>query len=83
VITIPLMHLDSCTLATLPGDDIRISQLASVTRYGPNYNRGVAENIGKYMLAVNKADSTSAAYWLAEAERAYNYYARIREEASK
>lgn len=88
MITIPLMHLDACALNTLPGDDVRISRLASVTRYGPNYNRGAAENIGKYMAAVNKGDSTSAAYWLGEAERAYDYargYAigRGREEANK
>jgi len=38
MITIPLMHLDACTLNTLPGDDVRISRLASVTRYGPNYS---------------------------------------------
>jgi len=86
VITIPLMHLDACTLNTLPGDDIRISRLASVTRYGPNYNRGAAENIGRYMAAVNKGDASSAAYFISEAERAYDYargYAIGREEASK
>ena len=86
MITIPLMHLDACTLNTLPGDDVRISRLASVTRYGPNYNRGAAENIGRYMAAVNKGDASSAAHFISEAERAYDYargYAIGREEASK
>lgn len=76
MITIPLMHLDSCTLPTREGeeeDKNRILALASVTRYGPAYNRGVAENLGKYMLMVNKKDSTSAAYFLDQAEKAFNY----------
>ena len=86
MITIPLMHLDACTLNTLPGDDVRISRLASVTRYGPSYNRAVSENIGRYMAAVNKGDAYSAAHFISEAERAYDYargYAIGREEASK
>ncbi len=73
MITIPLMHLDSCTLPTIPGDEERILSLASVTRYGPSYNRGVAENLGKYMLSVNKKDIVSAEYWLDQAEKAYNW----------
>ncbi|NDG32588.1 hypothetical protein EB118_21260 [bacterium] len=73
VVTIPLMHLDSCTLPTREGDEARILALASVTRYGPAYDRGVAENLGKYMLMVNKQDSTSAEYFLDRAEKAYEY----------
>jgi len=73
MITIPLMHLDACTLNTLPGDDVRISRLASVTRYGPSYNRAVSENIGRYMAAVNKGDASSASHFISEAERAYDY----------
>ena len=73
VVTIPLMHLDSCTLPTREGDEARILALASVTRYGPAYERGVAENLGKYMLMVNKQDSTSAEYFLDRAEKAYEY----------
>ena len=76
MITIPLMHLDSCTLPTREGeeeDKARILALASVTRYGPAYDRGVAENLGKYMLMVNKQDFTSAEYFLDRAEKAYEY----------
>ena len=76
VITIPLMHLDACTLPTREGeeeDKARILALASVTRYGPAYNRGVAENLGRYMFSVKKKDSVSAAYWLDQAEKAFNY----------
>ena len=75
VVTIPLMHLDSCTLPTREGeeDSERILALASVTRYGPAYDRGVAENLGKYMLMVNKQDFTSAEYFLDRAEKAYEY----------
>ena len=83
MITIPLMHLDSCTLPTREGeeeDKARILALASVTRYGPAYNRGVAENLGKYMLSVRKKDSVSAAYWLDQAEKAFEYQ---RERAKK
>jgi hypothetical protein len=82
VITIPLMHLDSCTLPTREGeeeDKARILALASVTRYGPAYNRAVAENLGKYMLMVRKEDSASAEYFLDRAEKAYEY-ARDRRE---
>lgn len=75
VVTIPLMHLDSCTLPTREGeeDSERILALASVTRYGPAYDRGVAENLGKYMLMMNKQDFTSAEYFLDRAEKAYEY----------
>jgi hypothetical protein len=75
VVTIPLMHLDSCTLPTREGqaDSERILALASVTRYGPAYNRAVAENLGKYMLMVNKQDLSSAEYFLDRAEKAYEY----------
>lgn len=73
MITIPLMHLDACTLPTREGDEARILALASVTRYGPAYNRAVAENLGKYMLMVNKKDSTSAEYFLDRAEKAFEY----------
>lgn len=73
MITIPLMHLDSCTLPTIPGDEARIQALASVTRYGPAYNRAVAENLGRYMAAVNKKEEASAAYFLGQAEKAFNY----------
>lgn len=73
MVTIPLMHLDKCTLPTREGDEARILALASVTRYGPAYDRGVAENLGKYMLMVNKQDSTSAEYFLDRAEKAYEY----------
>ena len=73
MITIPLMHLDACTLPTREGDEARILALASVTRYGPAYNRAVAENLGKYMLMVNKKDNTSAEYFLDRAEKAYEY----------
>ncbi len=76
MVTIPLMHLDSCTLPTREGveeDKARILALASVTRYGPDYDRAVAENLGKYMLMVNKKDSTSAEYFLDRAEKAFNY----------
>jgi hypothetical protein len=78
VITIPLMHLDSCTLPTREGeeeDKARILALASVTRYGPAYNRGVAENLGRYMFSVKKKDSVSAAYWLDQAEKCYHWLA--------
>jgi hypothetical protein len=70
------MHLDACTLPTREGeeeDKARILALASVTRYGPAYNRAVAENLGKYMLMVNKKDSTSAEYFLDRAEKAFEY----------
>ena len=82
MITIPLMHLDSCTLPTREGeaDSERILALASVTRYGPAYNRAVAENLGKYMHMVSKKDSSSAEYFLSQAERAFNYE---RERAKK
>jgi hypothetical protein len=64
VITIPLMHLDSCTLPTREGesDSERILALASVTRYGPAYNRAVAENLGKYMHMVSKKDKIGRAH---------------------
>lgn len=78
MITIPLMHLDSCTLPTREGeeeDKARILALASVTRYGPAYNRGVAENLGRYMFSVKKKDSVSAAYWLDQAEKCYHWLA--------
>jgi hypothetical protein len=70
------MHLDQCTLPTREeeADSARILALSSVTRYGPTYNRGVAENIGRYMAAVNKKDSYSAGYFLDQAEKAYAYY---------
>lgn len=82
MVTIPLMHLDSCTLPTREGeaDSERILALASVTRYGPDYNRGVAENLGKYMHMVSKKDSSSAEYFLGQAEKAYEY---ARERAKK
>jgi hypothetical protein len=57
VVTIPLMHLDSCTLPTREGQEAdieRILALASVTRYGPDYDRAVAENLGRYMASVTK-----------------------------
>ena len=75
MVTIPLMHLDSCTLPTREGegDSERILALASVTRYGPAYNRAVAENIGRYMASVNKKEEDSAEYFLGQAEKAYNY----------
>lgn len=73
MITIPLMHLDSCTLPTIEGQEDRIAALASVTRYGPSYNRAVAENIGRYMASVNKKEEASATYFLEQAEKAYNY----------
>lgn len=76
MITIPLMHLDACTLPTREGeeeDKARILALASVTRYGPAYNRAVAENLGRYMAAVNKKEEASAAYFLGQAEKAFNY----------
>jgi len=77
VVTIPLMHLDSCTLPTREGeeDSARILALASVTRYGPAYNRGVAENLGRYMLSVKKGEEASAEYWLDQAEQNYHWLA--------
>ena len=72
-VTIPLMHLEACTLPTREGDQERILALASVTRYGPNYNRAVAENLGRYMACVNKKEEASAEYFLAKAEQAFNY----------
>jgi hypothetical protein len=57
VVTIPLMHLDSCTLPTREGQEAdieRILALASVTRYGPDYDRAVAENLGRYMASVKE-----------------------------
>lgn len=80
MITIPLMHLDSCTLPTREGDEARILALASVTRYGPDYDRAVAENLGKYMLMVRKEDSASAEYFLDRAEKAYEYARERREK---
>ena len=80
MITIPLMHLDSCTLPTREGDETRILALASVTRYGPAYDRAVAENLGKYMLMVRKEDSASAEYFLDRAEKAYEYARERREK---
>lgn len=80
MVTIPLMHLEACTLPTREGDQERILALASVTRYGPTYNRAVAENLGKYMLMVNKKEEDSAEYFLARAEQAYTYE---REKAKK
>ena len=71
MLTIPLMHLDACTLPTREGDNERILALSNVTRYGQNYIRGVAENLGRYMSSVNKGDSPSAEYFLDQAERAY------------
>lgn len=79
MVTIPLMHLDSCILPTREGDEARIQALASVTRYGPAYDRAVAENLGRYMLAVRKEDLSSAEYFLGQAEKAYEY-ARERKE---
>lgn len=76
MITIPLMHLDACTLPTREGeeeDKARILALASVTRYGPAYNRAVAENLGRYMAAVNKKEEVSAEYFLSQAEKAFEY----------
>lgn len=76
MITIPLMHLDACTLPTREGeeeDKARILALASVTRYGPAYNRAVAENLGRYMASVRKGEGSSAAYFLDQAEKAFNY----------
>lgn len=73
MITIPLMHLEACTLPTREEDNERILALASVTRYGPNYNRAVAENLGRYMACVNKKEKASAAYFLDQAEKAFNY----------
>ena len=75
MVTIPLMHLDSCTLPTREGeaDSERILALASVTRYGPDYDRAVAENLGKYMHMVSKKDNTSAEYFLDRAEKAFEY----------
>lgn len=78
MVTIPLMHLDSCTLPTREGveeDKARILALASVTRYGPAYNRGVAENLGRYMLSVKKGEESSAEYWLDQAEQNYHWLA--------
>ena len=83
MVTIPLMHLDSCTLPTREGveeDKARILALASVTRYGPAYDRAVAENLGKYMHMVSKKDSASAEYFLDRAEKAFEY---ARERAKK
>jgi hypothetical protein len=40
----------------------------------------VAENLGKYMHMVSKKDSSSAEYFLSQAERAFNYE---RERAKK
>lgn len=82
MVTIPLMHLDSCTLPTREGeaDSERILALASVTRYGPAYNRGVAENLGRYMASVTKKEEASAEYFLSQAEKAYEY---ARERAKK
>jgi hypothetical protein len=82
VVTIPLMHLDSCTLQTREGegDSERILALASVTRYGPDYDRAVAENLGRYMASVNKKEEASAEYFLGQAEKAYEY---MRERAKK
>jgi hypothetical protein len=54
--------------------------LASVTRYGPAYNRAVAENLGRYMASVTKKEEASAEYFLGQAEKAYNYE---REKAKK
>jgi len=73
MLTIPLMHLDACTLPTREGegDNERILALSSVTRYGQNYIRAVGENLGRYMSSVNKGDSSSAEYFLNQAERAY------------
>ena len=73
MVTIPLMHLEACTLPTREGDQERILALASVTRYGPSYNRAVAENLGRYMACVNKKEEASAAYFLDQAEKAYTY----------
>jgi hypothetical protein len=83
MVTIPLMHLDICTLPTREGeeeDKARILALASVTRYGPNYDRAVAENLGIYINMVSKKDSTSAEYFLDRAEKAFEY---ARERAKK
>lgn len=73
VVTIPLMHLNACTLPSREEDSERILALATVTRYGPAYNRAVAENIGKYMLMINKGEEDSAEYFLGQAERALAY----------
>ena len=73
MITIPLMHLEACTLPTREGDQERILALASVTRYGPTYNRGVAENLGRYMLSMKKGEETSAEYFLNQAEKCYDW----------
>jgi hypothetical protein len=54
-------------------DKARILALASVTRYGPAYNRGVAENLGRYMASVTKKEEASAEYFLSQAEKAYEY----------
>ena len=75
MITIPFMHLEACTLPTREGDQERILALASVTRYGPTYNRGVAENLGKYMLMVNKKEEDIAEYFLSQAEKCYDWLA--------
>jgi hypothetical protein len=78
VVTIPLMHLDSCTLPTREGQEAdieRILALASVTRYGPAYNRGVAENLGRYMASVKKCEGSSAEYFLSQAEKCYHWLA--------
>jgi hypothetical protein len=69
------MHLEACTLPTREGDEARILALASVTRYGLTYNRGVAENIGRYMLSVKKGEEASAEYWLDQAEQNYHWLA--------
>lgn len=85
MVTIPLMYLDSCTLPTREGveeDKARILALASVTRYGPAYDRAVAENLGKYMHMVSKKDSASAEYFLDRAEKAFEY-AREGEEVKE
>ena len=90
MVTIPLMHLDSCTLPTREGqeaDSERILALASVTRYGPNYDRAVAENLGRYMASVTKKEEASAEYFLSQAEKAFEYmreaYESARERAKK
>jgi len=83
VVTIPLMHLDSCTLPTREGeaDSERILALASVTRYGPAYNRAVAENLGRYMASVTKKEEASAEYFLGQAEKAFEYMREAYESA--
>jgi hypothetical protein len=55
------------SLDTMSLED-RAASLSKYTQYGPNYNRGAAEDLGRYQVAKRKGETETAEAWLVSAE---------------